>query len=97
MLASDYGQWVELRQNRGKTVLVVFFPAMTPLSLLLLLLVNHPEPTELQLYMVSIDGRNPFIKWQLEKGLDWTISSVLGESYRVDVSSSLDLSCFVTF
>ncbi|XP_034746815.1 mesenteric estrogen-dependent adipogenesis protein-like isoform X2 [Etheostoma cragini] len=31
------------------------------------------------------DGSNPFIKWQMERGLDWTISSVAGESYRVDI------------
>lgn len=35
--------------------------------------------------MVCIDGNNPFIKWQMERGLDWTISSVAGESYSVDV------------
>ncbi|XP_030294184.1 mesenteric estrogen-dependent adipogenesis protein isoform X2 [Sparus aurata] len=39
----------------------------------------------LQQYVVSINGSDPFIKWQMEKGLDWTISSVVGESYRVDV------------
>ncbi|XP_034461589.1 mesenteric estrogen-dependent adipogenesis protein-like [Hippoglossus hippoglossus] len=39
----------------------------------------------LQQYVVSIDGSDPLIKWQLERGLDWTISSVAGESYRVDI------------
>ncbi|XP_067464376.1 mesenteric estrogen-dependent adipogenesis protein-like [Thunnus thynnus] len=39
----------------------------------------------LKQYVVSIDGNDPFIKWQMEKGLDWTISSVAGESYRVDI------------
>lgn len=39
----------------------------------------------LKQYVVSMDGNDPFIKWQLEKGLDRTISSVAGESYRVDV------------
>ncbi|XP_070699693.1 mesenteric estrogen-dependent adipogenesis protein [Pempheris klunzingeri] len=39
----------------------------------------------LQQYVVSIDSSDPFIKWQMEKGLDWTISSVAGESYRVDI------------
>ncbi|XP_072231521.1 mesenteric estrogen-dependent adipogenesis protein [Leuresthes tenuis] len=39
----------------------------------------------LKQYVVSIDGSDPFIKWQMEKGLDWTISSVAGESYRVDI------------
>lgn len=37
-------------------------------------------------YVVSLDGADPFIRWQMERGLDWTISSVAGESYRVDVS-----------
>ncbi|XP_034746814.1 mesenteric estrogen-dependent adipogenesis protein-like isoform X1 [Etheostoma cragini] len=39
----------------------------------------------LKQFVVSIDGSNPFIKWQMERGLDWTISSVAGESYRVDI------------
>lgn len=43
----------------------------------------------LQEYILSIDGGNPMIKWQLEKGLDWTLSSVAGESYRVEVSTAL--------
>ncbi|XP_051256706.1 mesenteric estrogen-dependent adipogenesis protein-like isoform X2 [Dicentrarchus labrax] len=43
------------------------------------------EPRVLQRYVVSIDGNNPFIKWQVERGLDWTISSVAGESYVVDI------------
>lgn len=48
--------------------------------------------------MVSIDGGDPLIRWQLERGLDWTISSVAGESYRVDVSRAHWLQwgvCFV--
>ncbi|KAI3373192.1 hypothetical protein L3Q82_006501 [Scortum barcoo] len=43
------------------------------------------EARVLQQYVVSIDGSNTFIKWQIEKGLDWTISSIAGESYRVDI------------
>ncbi|XP_031136445.1 mesenteric estrogen-dependent adipogenesis protein isoform X1 [Sander lucioperca] len=39
----------------------------------------------LKQFVVSIDSNNPFIKWQMERGLDWTISSVAGESYRVDI------------
>uniref|UniRef100_A0A3Q4B8C6 Uncharacterized protein n=1 Tax=Mola mola TaxID=94237 RepID=A0A3Q4B8C6_MOLML len=35
-------------------------------------------------YVLSIDGSDPFIKSQMERGLDWTISSVAGESYSVD-------------
>ncbi|XP_018548122.1 mesenteric estrogen-dependent adipogenesis protein [Lates calcarifer] len=41
--------------------------------------------TVLKQFVVSIDGNDPFVKWQMEKGLDWTISSVAGESYRVDI------------
>ncbi|MEQ2206814.1 hypothetical protein XENOCAPTIV_003220, partial [Xenoophorus captivus] len=43
-------------------------------------------------YVLSIDGGNPMIKWQMERGLDWAISSVAGESYRVEVSTIIDLS-----
>lgn len=43
--------------------------------------------------MLSIDGGDPLIKRQLEGGLDWTISSVAGESYRVDVSRAFWLRC----
>lgn len=38
-------------------------------------------------YVVSIDSSEPFLKWQMERGLDRTISSVAGESYWVDVSA----------
>ncbi|XP_060911041.1 mesenteric estrogen-dependent adipogenesis protein-like [Labrus mixtus] len=43
------------------------------------------EARMLQQYVVSIYGNDPYIRWQLERGLDWTISSVAGESYRVDI------------
>ncbi|XP_040006396.1 mesenteric estrogen-dependent adipogenesis protein-like [Xiphias gladius] len=43
------------------------------------------EARVLKQYVVSIDGNDPLIKWQMERGLDWTISSVAGESYRVDI------------
>ncbi|KAI1903431.1 hypothetical protein AGOR_G00027110 [Albula goreensis] len=39
----------------------------------------------LQQYIVAIDGSNPVIKWEIERGLDWAISSVAGESYIVDI------------
>lgn len=48
-------------------------------------------------YVVSIDGGDPLIRWQLERGLDWTISSVAGESYRVDVSRAFGFRCFWGF
>ncbi|KAM3868682.1 mesenteric estrogen-dependent adipogenesis protein [Diretmus argenteus] len=46
------------------------------------------EHNVLQQYVVSIDGNDPFIRWELERGLDWTISSVAGESYRVEIDLS---------
>lgn len=47
----------------------------------------------LVLYVVSIDGNDPFIGWQIERGLDRTISSVVGESYRVNVSRTSQFLC----
>lgn len=51
----------------------------------------------LRQYVVSIDGDDPFIEWQMARGLDWTISSVAGESYRVDVSRALWAVCHFSF
>ncbi|KAG7484425.1 hypothetical protein MATL_G00049230 [Megalops atlanticus] len=42
----------------------------------------------LQQYIVVINGSNPVIKWEMERGLDQTISSVAGESYTVDIDLS---------
>ncbi|KAJ0061676.1 hypothetical protein NL108_005820, partial [Boleophthalmus pectinirostris] len=39
---------------------------------------------DLKYFVVSIDGRDPYIKWQMERGLDWATASVAGESYRVN-------------
>ncbi|PWA22864.1 hypothetical protein CCH79_00002332 [Gambusia affinis] len=46
------------------------------------------KPRVLQEYVLSVNGGNPMMKWQMEKGLDWTISSVAGESYRVEIDLS---------
>ncbi|KAM6983744.1 mesenteric estrogen-dependent adipogenesis protein [Tautogolabrus adspersus] len=50
---------------------------------------TNKKPTNearlLHQYVVSIYGNDPYIRWQMERGLDWTISSVAGESYRVDI------------
>ncbi|KAM8900674.1 mesenteric estrogen-dependent adipogenesis protein [Spinachia spinachia] len=43
------------------------------------------EARVLKQFVVGIDGNDPFVKWQMERGLDWTISSVAGESYSVDI------------
>ncbi|XP_029956671.1 mesenteric estrogen-dependent adipogenesis protein [Salarias fasciatus] len=43
------------------------------------------EVSVLERFVVCIDGSDPFIRWQMEKGLNWTISSVAGESYRVEI------------
>uniref|UniRef100_H2LE80 Uncharacterized protein n=1 Tax=Oryzias latipes TaxID=8090 RepID=H2LE80_ORYLA len=51
--------------------------------------VTKKKPRDLRAgmqYVVSIDSSEPFLKWQMERGLDRTISSVAGESYWVDVS-----------
>nr|XP_020476092.1 mesenteric estrogen-dependent adipogenesis protein [Monopterus albus] len=50
----------------------------------------------LKQYVVSINGNDPFIKWQIERGLDWTISSVAGESYRVDIDLTAALEGWAT-
>lgn len=50
-----------------------------------------------QQYVVCVDGSEPFIKYQMERGLDWTISSVAGESYRLDVRRTLTLTLFVHY
>lgn len=47
--------------------------------------------------MVAINGSHPMIRWEMERGLDLTISSVAGESYTVDVSSSVEETCFQWF
>ncbi|XP_076024542.1 uncharacterized protein medag [Genypterus blacodes] len=39
----------------------------------------------LKRYVLCIDGNDPYIKWQVEKGLDWTIATVAGESYRLEI------------
>ncbi|KAM6984645.1 mesenteric estrogen-dependent adipogenesis protein [Aplochiton taeniatus] len=43
------------------------------------------KPKVVKRFIVSIDGSDPYIRWKMERGLDWTISSVAGESYRVDI------------
>ncbi|XP_017273417.1 mesenteric estrogen-dependent adipogenesis protein [Kryptolebias marmoratus] len=54
------------------------------------------QPRVPRQYVVSVDGRDPFIRWQLERGLDRTISSVAGESYRVDIDLTEALESSVT-
>lgn len=48
-------------------------------------------------YVVAINGSHPMIRWEMKRGLDLTISSVAGESYTVDVSSSVEETCFQWF
>lgn len=43
---------------------------------------NNPA---LGFYVVVINGCHPMIRWEMEKGLNSTISSVAGESYTVNV------------
>ncbi|XP_042620503.1 mesenteric estrogen-dependent adipogenesis protein-like [Cyprinus carpio] len=42
------------------------------------------DVTALGYYVVAINGSHPMIRWEMERGLDMTISSVAGESYTVD-------------
>ncbi|XP_016409270.1 uncharacterized protein LOC107741174 isoform X1 [Sinocyclocheilus rhinocerous] len=46
-------------------------------------------------YVVAINGSHPMIRWEMERGLDMTISSVAGESYIVDVDVSAALQGWV--
>ncbi|XP_058645217.1 uncharacterized protein LOC131548149 isoform X2 [Onychostoma macrolepis] len=46
-------------------------------------------------YVVAINGSHPMIRWEMERGLDMTISSVAGESYTVDVDVSAPLQGWV--
>lgn len=69
----------------------------TVFSLKIALSLPHlPLGTAGQRYVVSVDGSDPFIRWQLERGLDWTISSVAGESYRVEVRMDDSLISLIT-
>ncbi|KAM3601001.1 uncharacterized protein V6R79_005842 [Siganus canaliculatus] len=72
-------QWVEWR----KYSTTCFFCALSPSLFSSWIIVT--SVSVLQQFVVSIDCNDPFIRWQMEKGLDWTISSVAGESYRVDI------------
>lgn len=54
------------------------------------------ETRELKRYVVSIDGTDPYIKWQMERGLDWATASVAGESYRVDIELTEALDSWAT-
>uniref|UniRef100_A0A8C1QIS0 Mesenteric estrogen-dependent adipogenesis protein n=1 Tax=Cyprinus carpio TaxID=7962 RepID=A0A8C1QIS0_CYPCA len=53
------------------------------------------DVTALGYYVVAINGSHPMIRWEMERGLDMTISSVAGESYTVDVDVSVALQGWV--
>ncbi|CAM4729579.1 unnamed protein product [Leuciscus chuanchicus] len=55
---------------------------------------NRDVPA-LRYYVVAINGSHPMIRWEMERGLDRTISSVAGESYTVDVDVSAALQGWV--
>ncbi|XP_030648534.1 mesenteric estrogen-dependent adipogenesis protein [Chanos chanos] len=42
-------------------------------------------------FVIIINGSHPLVKWEMERGLDWTISSVAGESYKVNIDLSAAL------
>ncbi|XP_026184726.1 uncharacterized protein medag [Mastacembelus armatus] len=43
------------------------------------------EPRVLKQFMVCVNGGDSFVQWHMAKGLDWAISSVAGESYRLKI------------
>lgn len=57
---------------------------------------NTSDTSELKRFVVSIDGKDPFIRWQMERGLDWATASVAGESYRVDIDLTEALESWAT-
>ncbi|XP_054611309.1 mesenteric estrogen-dependent adipogenesis protein-like isoform X2 [Dunckerocampus dactyliophorus] len=70
-----------------------FRKSLVSKTIYLLVSTHLPNSTDvMKRYVVSMDGANPLVRWQLERGLDWTISSVAGESYQVeiDLSDALD-------
>lgn len=75
--------WVEFTLQWKLASYTMFLRKLSPF--LTFLLFPH-ELSVVKQYVVCIDGNEPFTKWQLERGMDGTISSVAGESYRVDVS-----------
>ncbi|XDV54485.1 hypothetical protein PO909_022768 [Leuciscus waleckii] len=56
---------------------------------------RNRDVTALRYYVVAINGSHPMIRWEMERGLDRTISSVAGESYTVDVDVSAALQGWV--
>ncbi|KAL2094658.1 hypothetical protein ACEWY4_009377 [Coilia grayii] len=45
-------------------------------------------PEESEYFIVALNGSHPLVRWQIEQGLDQTISSVAGESYSVEIDLS---------
>uniref|UniRef100_A0A3P8W2E3 Mesenteric estrogen dependent adipogenesis n=1 Tax=Cynoglossus semilaevis TaxID=244447 RepID=A0A3P8W2E3_CYNSE len=80
------GVWRRNVQHRNSTV-----PQFSPVNSFLLVRTLScvcVVPVVNQ-YVVCINGSDPLIKWQMARGLDWTISSVAGESYTVEVRTLL--------
>ncbi|XP_062393029.1 mesenteric estrogen-dependent adipogenesis protein-like [Sardina pilchardus] len=46
-------------------------------------------------FIVMLNGKHPFVKWQMEQVLDRAISSVAGESYNVEIDLSQALQSWV--
>ncbi|XP_077360885.1 mesenteric estrogen-dependent adipogenesis protein [Festucalex cinctus] len=55
-------------------------------NIFMLVTMRTPESAEFaKRYVVCLRGADPMVRWHIEAGLDWTISSVAGESYNVEV------------
>ncbi|XP_063059686.1 mesenteric estrogen-dependent adipogenesis protein-like [Engraulis encrasicolus] len=50
---------------------------------------------ESEYFIVVLNGSHPAVRWQMEQGLDRTISSVAGESYSVEIDLSQALHSWV--
>nr|XP_057943209.1 mesenteric estrogen-dependent adipogenesis protein-like [Doryrhamphus excisus] len=63
-----------------------FRKSLVSKTIYLLVTTRLPNSTDIKKhYVVSMDGSNPLVRWQLERCLDWAISSVAGESYQVEI------------
>ncbi|XP_061659682.1 mesenteric estrogen-dependent adipogenesis protein-like [Syngnathoides biaculeatus] len=55
-------------------------------NIFVLVATRMPQSTEVaKLYVVCMRGADPVVRWHMEAGLNWAISSVAGESYEVEV------------
>ncbi|XP_061607563.1 mesenteric estrogen-dependent adipogenesis protein-like [Phyllopteryx taeniolatus] len=66
-------------------------------NIFMLVATRLPQCTEVaKRYVVCVRGADPVVRWHMEAGLDWTISSVAGESYEVEVDLTDALNMWAT-